>query len=246
MIKKIDVESDEFKVEFEKTKFFTKSVLDKYDLVYNPNEEINKTIQIGLTRNSLIYGKRYCPCFMVEKETKKNKNRLCPCIPALTNEIPNNGACHCGIFCTQEKAYDILNDSKSNEEKLESKIEETKENDLKKIFSKADISSEELQMLLESRQKGKVDFILVDTREWNEWINDRIIGTDYLVPTTSFFDSIKALDEYKNIPIIVYCRSGTRSAHCRDIMIKTLNFTSVSNLEYGIIYFNGKKERGEA
>ena len=60
---------------------------------------------MGLTRNKLMYGKRYCPCFIVEGETKEEKrklNRICPCKPALEKEIPEDGVCHCGIFCTKE------------------------------------------------------------------------------------------------------------------------------------------------
>jgi len=29
-------------------------------------------------------------------------NRTCPCPQAINEEIPNDGKCHCGIFCTPE------------------------------------------------------------------------------------------------------------------------------------------------
>ncbi|MFW2380100.1 ferredoxin-thioredoxin reductase catalytic domain-containing protein, partial [Aliarcobacter butzleri] len=76
--------SDEFKEELEKTKEFTKGVLKLYELVYNPDKVVNESIQMGLTRNNLIYGKRYCSCFMVIEETVTEKNILCPCMQALT------------------------------------------------------------------------------------------------------------------------------------------------------------------
>lgn len=93
MIKKIDTNSEEFINEFQITKQFTDDVLLKHNLVYNPDEEVNKSIQMGLTRNQMIYGKKFCPCFMVigqtPEEQESNENRLCPCTPALTNEIPS-------------------------------------------------------------------------------------------------------------------------------------------------------------
>ena len=111
MIKKIDTNSEEFQIELELTKQFTDKVLEEHRLTYNPDSEVNESIQMGLTRNKLIYGKRFCPCFMVIGETPKeqetSENRLCPCVSALTNEIPSKGSCHCGIFCTLEKAVEI-------------------------------------------------------------------------------------------------------------------------------------------
>ena len=111
MIRKIDINSDEFQTELELTKQFTNKVLEEHNLVYNPDDEVNESIQMGLTRNKLIYGKRFCPCFMVigntPAEQENSENRLCPCKPALTNEIPSKGLCHCGIFCTEQKANEI-------------------------------------------------------------------------------------------------------------------------------------------
>ena len=46
MIRKIDTNSEEFLNEFELTKKFTDNVLSEYDFVYNPDKEINQSIQI--------------------------------------------------------------------------------------------------------------------------------------------------------------------------------------------------------
>ncbi len=73
MIRKIDINSEEFQLEFELTKQFTDKVLEEYNLFYNPNDEVNESIQMGLARNKLIYGKRYCPCFMVIEESETEK-----------------------------------------------------------------------------------------------------------------------------------------------------------------------------
>lgn len=242
MIKKIDVDSDEFKKELEKTKKFTDGVLEKYGFVYNPDNEINEAIQMGLTRNSLIYGKTYCPCFMVIEESENEKNRLCPCVPALTKEIPTNGHCHCAIYCTKEKANELLKDKNFEKESTNAHSKLSKK-DCEKLLAQGKINSKELEELLEARNLGVINFSLVDVREWMEWVDSRIKGVDYLVPTTSFYQSIKSLEDKKDIPVIVYCFSGSRSAYCQGIMID-LGFKSVTNLNYGISSFDGEKESG--
>lgn len=243
MIRKIDINSQEFKEELEKTKEFTNGVLKLYELVYNPDVEINESIQMGLTRNSLIYGKRYCPCFMVIEETETEKNRLCPCIPALTKEIPLTGSCHCGIFCTKEKAKEIAKEN-NLEEVITSHSRILSKEECEELLSQAEINSLELEALLEARKQGIIEFNLVDTREWMEWVGARIVGTDYLVPTTSFYHAIKRLDDKKDIPVVVYCHSGSRSAYCQRVMFD-LGFKSVTNLDYGISSFYGEKENGD-
>ena len=247
MIKKIDINSDEFKLEFNLTKNFTDEVLKKFDLVYNPDVELNQSIQRGLTRNKLIYGDRFCPCFMVmgttlEEQKNNSENRLCPCVPALKQEIPNNGNCHCGIFCTAEKAEQIL-----KEEKLNSSVCNKKDltkDDCEKLFSQYEISSSDLESLIKAREKNIIKFNLVDTREWMEWVENRIKNTDYLIPTTSFFEAIEQIIDQKDVPTVVYCRAGNRSAQCQRIMFN-LGFRKVVNLDFGISTFFGEKEKGE-
>ncbi len=106
-MKQLDMSSPEFLEELEKTKKFTDKVCQQFGWVYNPNEEVNESVTMGLARNKLLYGKRFCPCFMVFEEDGKFKSaddRICPCKPAIEEEIPNEGKCHCGIFCTPEYA----------------------------------------------------------------------------------------------------------------------------------------------
>ena len=110
MLIKIDMNSPEFLKEQEKTKAFADKVCEQFGFTLNPDDGINESVVMGLTRNKLIYNKRYCPCFMVIGETKEEQreadNRICPCKPALEKEIPQEGRCHCGIFCTPEYARD--------------------------------------------------------------------------------------------------------------------------------------------
>ena len=247
MIKKIDMNSKEFINEFQLTKKFTDKVILENNLVYNPDEEVNKSIQMGLTRNQLIYGEKFCPCFMVIGQTKTEQmnsdNRLCPCTPALTNEIPSNGLCHCGIFCTKEKALEIAKENNLHDAIATHSRGLTKE-ECEKILAKEEVNAIELESLLEARDLGFIDFNLVDTREWMEWVANRIKGTDYLIPTTSFYDALAQIMDKRKTPVVVYCLSGSRSAYCQRIM-KDLGFKSVANLDYGISSYGGEKERGD-
>lgn len=240
MIKKIDVESEEFQIQFELTKQFTDKVCEEHGLVYNPEADVNESIQMGLTRNKLIFNKRYCPCFMVVGETEEQRekadNRLCPCTPALTKEIPAMGHCHCTIFCTPEFA-------KSVESKNEVKVDVSHSKGLSKedcieLLTKSDVNANEVEALLEARELGFVNFLLVDTREWMEWVGARIKGTDYLVPTTSFYQALEQIEDKKDIPIILYCYSGSRSAYCQRIMLSN-GYKTVLNYDYGIMTYQG-------
>lgn len=48
---KIDMNSDEFQAELEKTVKFTDKVINQFGWSYNPQEEINEGVQLGLARN---------------------------------------------------------------------------------------------------------------------------------------------------------------------------------------------------
>ena len=49
MIKKIDINSLVFQNELENTKEFTKDVLKKYNFVFNPDDEVNLSVQMVYT-----------------------------------------------------------------------------------------------------------------------------------------------------------------------------------------------------
>lgn len=105
-MQKVDMASQEFLTELEKTKKFADKVNKQFGWVYNANEDVNEGVIMGLARHKLLYGKRFCPCFMViEDENGKHKSaddRICPCKPAIEEEIPEKGVCHCGIFCSPD------------------------------------------------------------------------------------------------------------------------------------------------
>jgi ferredoxin-thioredoxin reductase catalytic subunit/rhodanese-related sulfurtransferase len=247
MITKIDVQSPEFSAEKKRTISFVETVHEKRGWVYHPDEKINESVIVGLTRNQLIYGTRYCPCFMVEGETKEERreknNRICPCKPALQDEIPNEGRCHCGIYCTPELAEKVRLEDEA-EVVAHTHSRGLSQEECQALLGEKNIDSDDLDALLEARKIGFVDFNLVDVREWNEWVEGRIIGTDNLIPTTSFYETVNQLNDQKDKPTIVYCFSGSRSRYCQRVM-GDLGFTQVINLKRGIMAWHGKTDSGE-
>ncbi|MCI0501540.1 MAG: sulfurtransferase [Epsilonproteobacteria bacterium] len=244
---KIDMNSQEFIDEQIKTKEFADKVCASKGWVYNPIEDVNEGVIMGLTRNKLIYNKRYCPCFMVIGETKEEQraadNRICPCKPAIEHEIPDEGHCHCGIFCTPEYAKANAIEIKAEEIAHNHSRGLTKE-ECEVILKHEQLDGDEIESLLEARELGMVDFNLVDVREWMEWKQGRIAGTDYLIPTTSFYNQLGQIEDQKEKPTIVYCLTGSRSAYCQEVL-KDMGWKQVSNYRQGIIAYRGKVLKGE-
>jgi rhodanese-related sulfurtransferase/ferredoxin-thioredoxin reductase catalytic subunit len=241
---KIDMNSPEFKAEMEKTIKFTDKVVAQFGFEYNPQHEINEGVQMGLARNKIMYNKRFCPCFMVEVVDDKPKSvedRICPCKPALEHEIPEEGVCHCQIFCTPEFAA-----NKRIELGMEEVVHQhsrglTKE-ECTVLLHQTELDGDELTALIEARELGMVDFKIVDVREHMEWQMGHIHGADKLVPTSSFFQTLDEAKLKKDENIIVYCHVGSRSAHCARIL-KDMGYTKVGNLTHGIVSYGGKIER---
>ena len=246
MMQQIDMNSPEFQTEMEKTEAFVQKVNKQFGLVQNPNEEVNEGVTMGLARNKIIYGKRFCPCFMVIGETKEERkeadNRICPCKPALEKEIPEDGLCHCGIFCTPEYA-----DAQKAKDEIEEVVHQhskglTKEQS-QTLLKQEQLDGDELEALLEARELDMIEFTLLDVREYMEYQMGHITGTDTLVPTSQFYAKIEDLADKKDIPIIVYCHTGSRSFQVQHAM-KSLEFKQVSNLQYGIVSYNGETKKG--
>jgi ferredoxin-thioredoxin reductase catalytic subunit/rhodanese-related sulfurtransferase len=235
----MDMNSPEFKTELEKTIKFTDKVIKSKGYEYHPMNDIVDGIQLGLTRHKLMHGKRYCPCFVPQLD---GTDRICPCKPAIEEEIPKQGHCHCMIFCTAEYAQsqkileqaeeDVHNDSKTL----------TKEESVA-ILSKEDISSDELIGLLDAREKGIIEFLLIDVREQYEYDSERIKGVDALLPTTLFFNEVRKYEDKKDKYIVLYCRTGTRTNQVKYMMKNDFGFSKVSHLEHGILSFYGNIEK---
>jgi len=238
---KIDMNSPEFIAEMEKTIRFTDKVCESRGWVYNPQEEVNEGVQMGLARNKMMYGRRFCPCFMVDNTGEKPKSvddRICPCKPAIEHELPNEGKCHCGIFCTPEYAQ-----AKKAELGMEEAVHThsrglTKE-ECEALLEQDELDGDELTALMEARELGMVNFTLVDVREHMEWQMGHIKGADKLVPTSSFFAALEDAKLDKNEHIILYCHVGSRSAHVARIM-SDMGYTKIGNLTYGIVSYSGE------
>ncbi len=245
-MQQVDMNSPEFQAELEKTWSFVEKVNKQFGFVQHPQDDVNEGVAMGLARNKLMYGKRYCPCFMVigetKEEQKKADNRICPCKPALEKEIPKDGKCHCGIFCTPEFA---------EKEKKIDKIEEVVHQHSRGLsieeatilLKKEQLDGDELEALLEARELKMIDFTLLDVRELMEFKMGHIVGTDALVPTSQFYAEIENHNDKKSKAVIVYCHTGSRSYQVQYAM-KSLGFKQVGNLQYGIISYSGDIQRG--
>jgi len=241
---KIDMNSPEFISEMEKTVKFTDKVCESKGWVYNPQEEVNEGVQMGLARNKMMYGKRFCPCFMVDATGDKPKSvddRICPCKPAMEDEIPNEGKCHCGIFCTPEYAH-AKKVELGMEDVIHTHSRGLSKEECEQLVSQAELDGDELQALMEARELGMVNFILVDVREHMEWQMGHIKGADKLVPTSSFFAAWDEANLAKDENIILYCHVGSRSAHVARI-VTDMGYGKIGNLTHGIVSYGGEIER---
>ena len=241
----IDINSETFQKELEKTWKFVDKINKQFGFVQNPDKEVNEGVAMGLARNKLIYGKRYCPCFIVQGETeeerKKADNRICPCKPALEVEIPQDGVCHCGIFCTPEYAQKKSLELKSEEVAHTHSRGLTKE-EAQFLLKKEQLDGDELESLIEARELNMIDFKLIDVREPMEYEMGHIKGTDELLPTSKFYEWLPKILERKDEDIILYCHTGSRSYQVQQILKR--EGMNVGNLTYGIVSYPGEIERG--
>jgi len=230
----VDINSKEFQDELIKTEEFANKVVKQFNWKFNPDEAVVERIIKGLTNNKLLHGKRYCPCF-VPQFTKED--RVCPCKPAIEKEIPEDGVCHCGIFCTEEYA------NKSLQKKEHHEIQEINgfsKAQVEEILAKSQLNGEELELLLKARDEGMVKFKLLDVREPFEWQMGRIKGADFLVPTSNFYAELEKVMEYKDEPWILYCHVGSRSAYVQRVLASQEGFPHIGNLTYGIAAYRGE------
>jgi len=237
--KKIDPQSQEFKETFEKTVKFTDKVIKQFGWVYNPDKEIKEGIQMGLTRNKLLHNKRYCPCFFVTGN--KEEDRVCPCPPAIEKEIPEDGTCHCQIYCTPEYAA-----AQEQADKIEEVVHQHSrgltQQECENLINKRELDGDELSALVEAKKLGMINFKLIDVREPMEWNMGHIDGADIIIPTSNFFAALDEANLDKDENIILYCHVGSRSAHCVRILTD-MGFNKIGNLTYGIVSYTGEIKR---
>ena len=91
-----------------------------------------------------------------------------------------------------------------------------------------DITVQELRQKLDSGEQ----FLLLDVREPWEYEEFNIGGK--LVPVGSLMNQMWELEEYKDQPVVVHCRSGARSAMAQGLLMAN-GFTKVRNLKGGMM-----------
>ncbi len=111
------------------------------------------------------------------------------------------------------------------------------------LLDKGYIDSEELNTLLQERDEGKADFILVDVREDMEYNMGHIKGVDMLKPTTEFQQwALTLLNETKDKTVIFTCRTGSRSGQVQNAF-KQHGHNGVLNHFGGIVTYRGAIEK---
>ena len=88
------------------------------------------------------------------------------------------------------------------------------------------VSPEEAKTLMQMENTQ-----LVDVRTVEEFESGKIAGSVNLVYEEDFAEKIAGLD--KDQPVLVYCRSGNRSAKCAEIL-KEAGFTKIYDLDGGL------------
>ncbi len=83
------------------------------------------------------------------------------------------------------------------------------------------------------------DYLLLDVRTKAEFDQDHI-GYPTLIPVDELGSHLSEIEEFKDKPVLVYCRSGNRSVTASNILISN-GFTEVHNLVGGIGAWNAYK-----
>jgi rhodanese-related sulfurtransferase len=86
---------------------------------------------------------------------------------------------------------------------------------------------------LEATRLMNEDALMLDVREDNEWAVGHIPNARH-IRLGQLSDQIATLEKFKEKPIVVYCRSGNRSATACAVL-KKAGFGNANNLAGGII-----------
>jgi len=114
---------------------------------------------------------------------------------------------------------------------------------MQELLSKTDVNSQELQTLLDAREKGEVDFLLIDVREQYEYDAGHIKGVDALKPTSSFQSwAQEVFNENQDKTIIFTCRTGSRSGQVQNVF-RSNGHDKAINHYGGIVTYSGETER---
>jgi len=111
------------------------------------------------------------------------------------------------------------------------------------LLEKSDINSAELHALLEAREEGKANFLLVDVREDMEFDMGHIKGVDMLKPTSDFQEWAQELfNTTKGKSVVFTCRTGNRSGQIQNVFRQN-GHTGAINHFGGIVTYRGEIEK---
>ncbi|MGV6858276.1 MAG: rhodanese-like domain-containing protein [bacterium] len=95
-----------------------------------------------------------------------------------------------------------------------------------------DISSQELVTMINNSEP-----LLLDVRESKEVSQGKLKGAKH-IPLGSIKKRLNELESAKNKPVVIYCRSGNRSANAAHTLTAN-GFEDVYNLKGGIVAWEG-------
>ena len=113
---------------------------------------------------------------------------------------------------------------------------------MQKLLEQNDINSLELISLLAAREKGEIDFLLIDVREQYEYDAGHIKGVDLLKPTSSFQTwAEEVFNDNQDKNIIFTCRTGSRSGQVQNVF-RSNGHNKAINHYGGIVTYSGDTE----
>ncbi len=90
---------------------------------------------------------------------------------------------------------------------------------------------------LDARSKGEDKFFVLDVRNPNEQQIALIPGTDKLIPVSDLPARVEEIKDQVDTEILVYCRSGGRSAMACNILASS-GFKSFKNVAGGVLAYS--------
>lgn len=93
-----------------------------------------------------------------------------------------------------------------------------------------EIRSIDVHQAQEMKNRG---VLLLDVREPSEYASSHAPGS-VLIPVGQLEQRLKEIQQFRNQPVVVICRSGRRSAAATDILQKA-GFSDARNVEGGMI-----------
>jgi adenylyltransferase/sulfurtransferase len=95
------------------------------------------------------------------------------------------------------------------------------------------ISAKDLKRMLDEREAGTRDFMLIDVREPGEYEIVNIPGA-VLIPKAQFLDGSILAQLPTDKPIVLHCKSGVRSAECLAVL-KGAGFADSQHVGGGVL-----------